>query len=72
MHEDDYKLQNELEDPIAFLASTTKDILYYHQAMKAPDRKDFQRAMHKEINDHSARKHWDLFPMKLREMGEIE
>ena len=41
MHEDDYKLQNELEDPIAFLASNTKDILYYHQAMKVTDRKEF-------------------------------
>ena len=30
MHEDDYKLQNELEDPIVFLVSTAKDILYYH------------------------------------------
>ena len=63
MRQDDYKLQIELEDPIAFLASTTKDILYYHQAMEAPDRKEFQRAMHNEFNDHTARKHWDLIPI---------
>ena len=40
MHEDDYKLQNEFEDPIAFFNVTEKDTLYYHQAMKVPARND--------------------------------
>ena len=70
MHQDDYKLQIELEDPIAFLASTTKDILYYHQAMKVPNRMEFQRAMHKEFNDHTARKHWVLIPIDQVPEGE--
>ena len=63
MHEDDYNLQNELEDPIAFLVSTANDILYYHQAMKAPDCNEFQRAIHKEFNDHTVRQYWKLLPI---------
>ena len=69
MHEDDYKLQNELEDPIAFLDSTAKDILYYHQAMKAPDRNSFQRAMHKEFDDHTSRQYWELLPIDQASEG---
>jgi hypothetical protein len=38
MHEDDYKMQDDMMDPIAFLAHTSDpDTMYYHQAMKQPD-----------------------------------
>ena len=70
MHEDDYKLQNELEDPIAFLDSAAKDILYYHQDMKAPDRDEFKRDIHKEFNDHTTHRHWELLPINQVPEGE--
>ena len=70
MHEDDYKLQNELEDLIVILTPPTKDILYYRQTMKTTDRREFQRTMQKEFNDHSARTHWDLFPIDQVPEGE--
>ena len=41
MHEEDYELQDQMTDPIAFLATNNKDTLYYHEAMKAPDREEF-------------------------------
>ena len=37
MYEEDYELQDQMTDPIAFLATNNKDTLYYHEAMKAPD-----------------------------------
>jgi hypothetical protein len=35
--------------------------MYYHHAMKQPDKDQFQRAMEKEFLDHSRRKHWELW-----------
>ena len=52
------------DDPIqAYAASADPDTLYYHEAMKAPDKKQFQVAMEKEINDQ-----WENgnFILKLR------
>eukprot|EP00978_Attheya_sp_CCMP212_P037948 scaffold183254_cov63-Attheya_sp.AAC.2 len=41
----DFKLQSDMDDPIAFLATTNKDVMYYHQAIKEPDRIQFINAM---------------------------
>jgi hypothetical protein len=38
MHEDDCRIQYEMEDHIAFLAKVDDDTMYFHQAMKSPDR----------------------------------
>ena len=62
MHEDDYKIQDEMDDPIAFIGKTDKDTMYFNQAMKQPDREQFVNAVIKEINDHTERKHWELIP----------
>ena len=48
----------ELDDPIAFKASSDPDTMYHHEAMKEPDSRQFREAMAKEVNDHSERKHW--------------
>ena len=37
-YEEDFKLQDDMADPIGFKASTDPDTIYYHQAMKAPDK----------------------------------
>ena len=42
----------ELDDPIAFAASSSPDTLYYHQAMKAQDRQQFKDSMQTEIDAH--------------------
>ena len=37
LHQDDYKLQDDMVDPIAFQATLDKDMLYCSRAMKADD-----------------------------------
>lgn len=64
LHEDDYALQDAMDNPIAFLAQTDADTMYFDQAMQAPDRKEFIKAAIKEVNDHIDRKHWELIPRK--------
>jgi hypothetical protein len=62
MHEEEYLLQDEMLNPIAFLAGSNEDTIYFHQAMKAPDRNQFKKAIVKEVNDHIENKHWELIP----------
>jgi hypothetical protein len=62
LHEDDYALQDAMDNPIAFLAQTDADTMYFDQAMQAPDRKEFVKTCIKEVNDHIDRKHWELVP----------
>jgi hypothetical protein len=38
--------------------------MYFHQAMKAPDRDEFVKAIVKEMNDHIVSKNWELVPRK--------
>ena len=63
MHEEDYKIQEDIDNPIAFKASGDPDLIYIHQAMRAPDRRHFISAMIKEVEDHVQRKHWKLIPI---------
>ena len=60
MHEDDCKLQDQMNDPIAFLTTTNKDTLYYHEAMKALDRDKFLTTMQKEFKSHVDKHHYKL------------
>ena len=39
-------------DPKALKASSVPDTMYYHQAMREPDRDKFQEAVLKECEDH--------------------
>ena len=66
LHQDDYKLQEKMKDPIAFLANMEKekDTMYYHEAMKQRDKEEFQKAMETEFKEHTRRKHWELRPIE--------
>ena len=70
LHEDDCLLQDQMADPIAFSATTSKDTLHYHQAMKADDKGQFQQAMNKEFNDHLDKKHYEVVSRDLVPEGE--
>jgi hypothetical protein len=70
LHEEEYLLQDRMFNPVAFLASTNKDTMYFHQAMKEPDRDEFKKAIIKEVNDHIERKHWELIPRHAVPKGE--
>lgn len=56
----DYEIQTAMADPIAFAASSNPDIMYLHEALKAPDRDEFLKAMQQEVKDHEERGHWEL------------
>ena len=46
----------------AMAASANPDILYYHEAMRAPDRDKFILAMEEEVRTHTEGKHWRVVP----------
>ena len=65
LHQDDYKMQDNMKDPMASIASEgDKDTMYYHQAMKEPDAGEFIEAMIKEFQDHTDWDHWELIPIE--------
>ena len=49
-----YEIQKHMQEPMAYMVSANPDIMYLHEAMKAPDRDQFKRAMDKELQDHIA------------------
>ena len=51
-----------MAEPSLFTASTDPDIMFLHEAVKAPDCKQFLLAIDKEIQGHERRKHWELVP----------
>lgn len=53
-----------MENPIVYKASTNPDIMYYHQAMKAPDREQFVEAIADELNAHIEGNHWEMVPVE--------
>ncbi len=50
------------QHPLASKASTDPDSMYYHQAMKEPDKKKFEEAMDRELEDHLKKGSYKLFP----------
>jgi hypothetical protein len=60
--QEEWEIQQAMQDPIAFATHSDPDTMYMHQAMKQPDKKEFLQAMDKEINDHVAKGHWKLIP----------
>jgi hypothetical protein len=62
MHENEYRVHDEMTDHLAFLDNTDEDTMYFHQEMKAPDRDEFVKSIVKEMNDHSVSKNWELVP----------
>lgn len=56
LHSDDYRIQEETKDPIAFLAKTAdRDEFHYGDAMKQKDKHQFKSAMLLEFQDHIKR-----------------
>ena len=43
MHEDDYKIQDQMQEPISFVATSNKDAMYFPQAMKEPDAEELKK-----------------------------
>jgi hypothetical protein len=53
-------IQDRMRHPVAFLAEMCGDIMYFAQAIKQPDRKQFVDAIAKEVNGHVENQNWEL------------
>ena len=47
---------------LAYAASADPDTMYYHMAMREPDRPEFIKAMVKEVQSHTENGVWELVP----------
>ena len=47
---------------IAYGASTDPDTMYYHEAMREPDREQFLNAMQQEVESHTQNQVWEMVP----------
>ena len=65
---DEEERLTELDDPIAFKATSDPDTMYMHQAMKEPDAAEVKAAMVKEMQDHTDKDHWEV--MEKRDLPE--
>jgi hypothetical protein len=63
-HDDSCTIQTEMENPMAFAASSNPDVMYLDQAMKEPDRDKFEEAMLQEVQSHTDNGHWKIVPTK--------
>ena len=62
LHQEYFKLQDDMCNSIAFKSTTDPDTMYYHEVMVAPDRKHFINAIVTEVNAHIENNHWALVP----------
>ena len=53
-----------MQKSLAYLASYDTDTMYFDQATKEPNRKEFLNAAIREANSHYKLKHWKLLPRK--------
>jgi hypothetical protein len=63
MHEDEYRIQDEMTDPISFLAKNRRG-QHVLSSSDAPDRDEFVKAIVKEMNEHIVSKNWELVPRR--------
>ena len=59
-HDAHLELQERMRHPIAFHAEMQGDTMYYHQAMRQADSKEFVKAIVKEVNGHVDSDNWEL------------
>ena len=63
MAKSQYAIQKSMENHMAFAATTNPDILYWDQAMKAPDRDKFIEAVHNELDGHEKMGNYEPVPL---------
>ena len=54
------EVEDELQELVACKASADPDTMYYHEAMRQPDRKEFLQAMLKEVADQMGNGNFEL------------
>ena len=56
----EYNMQDRATNPIAFSATSDPDTMYWHEAMREPDRAEFLKAAQAEVKSHVDNKHFVL------------
>ena len=59
-HDAHLDLQEHMRNPIAFHAKMMGDFMYFQQALRQPDVKEFVQAVVKEVNGHVDSNNWTL------------
>ena len=62
--------QDRMQHPVAFLVEMCEDIMYFAQAIKQPDRRQFVEAIVKEVNGHVENQNWELIKRSEVPVGE--
>jgi hypothetical protein len=60
-HDAHPRLQERMRNPNAFHAEMMGDIMYFQQALKQPNAKEFVQAVIKEVNGHMDSNNWTLW-----------
>jgi hypothetical protein len=68
-YDDEYTIQGEMENPMAFVASSNPDIMYLDEAMKQPDKLQFQQAMIEEVKSQTDNENWEVISREKVPMG---
>jgi hypothetical protein len=55
---------NDVQDPLSLMASTEKDTMYWHEAMKQHVAPQFWDTAMDEITSHHTNKHWEVIPIQ--------
>ena len=63
MAKSQYAIQKSMENPMAFAATINPDILYWDQAMKAPDQDKFLEAVRTELDEHEKMGNYEPIPL---------
>ena len=59
----DHDLYEQQDSILAFKATANPDMLYYHEAMKQPDKKHFIQAMEKELDENFENDNFEVVHM---------
>ena len=64
MYQDYYKIQDDMEDPLAYLARSDPYSMSFYQEMKETDFQEFINASIREVNCHFKLTHWNILTHK--------
>ena len=70
MYQDEYNIQDDIQDPLAYLYRSDLDTIHFDQSMKELDRKEFINSAIRGVNRHCEMKHWNLLPRKDAPKGQ--
>ena len=70
MNKDNLSMQEYMLNTIELASRNNTNNLYYHQSIKVPNAREFQKEIIKEINTHIERNQWELIPIEQAPKGE--